>query len=144
MIYRIVVQHFCILYSIIGYYKIMAIPLAFNSSCTVSTLPIPQTWLHGLVGGKSKCMCASQNPSYPSEDEPIHCLWTRFLGLLNFSLWSVFDPEALKDLHHPILVDTILGPRWDPATCTVYHSPNQPFVFLFPFPRMSLPSPIHL
>lgn len=117
------VQYFCILRSVTCSYKIMANPSAFNSSCTISTLYIDLRHDYKNWWGN---MSLSES-FLSSEDESIHHLWTKFLGLLNFPLWSVLDPEALKDLYHPTLVDAILGPRWNLFTCTMCTSPNQPW-----------------
>lgn len=97
-------------------------PLACNSSSIVSTLCTSQTWLRGLVSGRSEWLCTSQNPSSPSEDESIHCLWTQLLG---FSLMMGYLPRGSRGSVSSHLDWRHLRSKVRPPTWTVCDSLNQ-------------------
>lgn len=128
------VQYFCILYSITGYYKIAAIPLAFNSSCTVSTLPIPQTRIHGLVGRKSKSVCV------PLRISPIPLRMSPSIVFEpNFWVSSIFpfDPFLTQRLSRICSIPSWLTPSWVqgetllPVLCTIPQISLLSFSFRF-------------
>lgn len=72
------------------------IPLPLFPHCIYQEVGDPFFTWHDSMGWsvENVWLYTFQNPSYFSEDEPIHHLWTKFLGFLSFSLMMGYLPTG--------------------------------------------------